>query len=190
MAIIHVLFEVKSRKAVNKCVKTPCAPSKCVPKGRFVCPIDKHNFYFLFNFYSTHRIYTLITTINETEQSCKKIYHNYLCLLPHKSLLSSISVGKATELVFFTKKTDKGLTDKSSTHRMWDVAWWGKNDTLSGAVVHYCRPVLLNRSNLVNMQGAVTGWLKARHARVSTSGVEMELSGWWLGIELSTVFWS
>ena len=42
---------------------------------------------------------------------------------------------------------------------------------------HSCGPVLLNDSNLVSMQGAVAGWLKAGHAGV-LSGVEIGLGRW------------
>ena len=56
------------------------------------------------------------TAINKTEQQYFKMYHNYLSP-PPPSPLSSISVGKAVELVCFTGKTDKGSTDRSSTDK-------------------------------------------------------------------------
>ena len=87
-------------------------------------------------------------------------------------------MGKAIGLVCFMTKTDK-----SSTHVRCCLVGKHNNGILSGAVVHSCRPLLLNSSNLVSMRGAVAGWLKAGRAGNAgiagiSSRVEMGLGGW------------
>ena len=92
-------------------------------------------------------------------------------------------MGKAVELVHFTKKTDKDSTDKSSTHVGCCLVGQHNKDILSGAVVPSCRPLLLNGRNLVSMQGAVVGWLK-----VGPAGVSLQEWRWGLVVGHSTKY--